>query len=111
MSHPARSVDDMLIARRSELDRRHDGALAVLAAEPAAAYETAGAPATGSVTGAVTGARLSSVAGLLDQRYRLMGDVARQLVAVLDADDLAAQTGGMSLHVWVQHVALSLIHI
>ena len=87
----------MLIARRSELDRRLDGVGAVLAAEPPAVYETSDSSATG--------ARLSQIAGLADDRDRLMGRMVRLLVSVLSADDLAAQTGGMSLHVWVQHVA------
>jgi hypothetical protein len=50
-----------------------------------------------------TAARLAEVAGLAGSRDRLMGRLVRLLIDIKGADDLAQVTGGMSLHVWLQH--------
>jgi hypothetical protein len=50
-----------------------------------------------------TAARLAEVTGLAESRDRLMGRLVRLLIDIKGADDLAEVTGGMSLHVWLQH--------
>jgi hypothetical protein len=50
-----------------------------------------------------TAARLAEATGLAASRDRLMGRLVRLLIEVKGADDLAEVTGGMSLHVWLQH--------
>jgi hypothetical protein len=50
-----------------------------------------------------TAARLAEAAGLAESRDRLMGRLVRLLIEVKGAEDLAEVTGGMSLHVWLQH--------
>ena len=52
----------------------------------------------------VLGARLTDLAGMLDERDRAMGRVARLLVAVSADDSLPERLGGMSLQVWLEHV-------
>ena len=73
-----------------------------LAAEPGAAYVASppGQPVVGP-----TSRLLDDVAVLADQRDRLMGQLVRRLVTVSAVGDLAELTGGMSLHVWLQHQA------
>ena len=75
-----------------------DGGGAAVASEPSASYVVA-APAS-PVAG-----RLDRVAEIADARDRLMGELVGLLVAVSAAEELAALTGGMSLHVWLQHTA------
>ena len=77
-----------------------------LAAEASAPYATAldsdawrGCAAVGSP---VAG-RLGRVAEIAETRDRLMGELAGLLVSLSGEADLAEVTGGMSLHVWLQH--------
>lgn len=48
---------------------------------------------------------LDRVAELAERRDRDMGELVRTLVAVSRDEGLADLTGGMSLHVWLQHTA------
>jgi hypothetical protein len=50
-----------------------------------------------------TGAKLRELAGMVDDRDRLMGRIARRLIALGDADDLHERLGGMTLQVWLEH--------
>jgi hypothetical protein len=50
-----------------------------------------------------TAARLAEATGLAESRDRLMGRLVRLLIDIKGAEDLAEVTGGMSLHVWLQH--------
>jgi hypothetical protein len=50
------------------------------------------------------GAHLREVAGLVEDRDRLMGRVVRLLVGIVHAEGLHARLGGMTLQVWVEHV-------
>ena len=64
-----------------------------LAAETAAPY----------ATGAAVEGWLGRVTEIAETRDRLMGELVRLLVALVREGDLAEVTGGMSLHVWLQH--------
>ena len=68
---------------------------------PSLAAETAAPYATG--VGSRTSGWLDEVVGIAEVRDRQMGRLVGLLVAASAADDLAEVTGGMSLHVWLQH--------
>ena len=79
----------MFVAPRTEIS------WPVLAAETSAPY------AVGAESR--TSGWLDEVAGIAERRDRQMGRLVGLLVAASRADDLAEVTGGMSLHVWLQH--------
>ena len=79
----------MFVAPRTEIS------WPVLAGETAAPYAAARVSPTRGL--------LDHVAALGEQRDRLMGRLVGTLVMASRTDDLVEVTGGMSLHVWLQH--------
>ena len=74
-----------------------------LVAETAAPYATAPQADAAGAAGAAVAGRLERVTEIAETRDRLMGELVRLLVSLTHEDDLAELTGGMSLHVWLQH--------
>lgn len=72
------------------------GTTGLLAAEADGTYDAAGSP---------TAARMAEAVTLVQRRDRTMARLLGLLVSISGADELAEVTGGMTLHVWLQHAA------